>query len=207
MVEIIDKYFPDLTDLQRDRFAALGGLYADWNSRINVISRKDMENFYERHVLHSLSIAKVCTFDKGARILDIGTGGGFPGIPLAIMFPDVRFTLADSIGKKITVVRGVADALGLGNVEPLNARVESIPGKFDYAVTRAVAETSILMDWTWNKLTPGHKGTLKNGLLCLKGGELAEELGKAGRKADIFPISGFFSEEFFETKKIIHIPR
>lgn len=206
-MDIIEKYFPGLDPIQRERFAALAGLYADWNAKINVISRKDMEHFYLRHVLHSLSIAKVCTFDDGARIVDIGTGGGFPGIPLAIMFPEARFTLTDSIGKKITVVREVAAALGLDNVAALNARVESIPERFDYAVTRAVAETATLTGWIWNKLTPGRKGSLANGMLCLKGGELAEELSRAGKRYEIFDLGSLFDEEFFETKKIVWLPR
>lgn len=206
-MDVIEKYLPELDTLQRERFAALAGLYADWNAKINVISRKDMEHFYLRHVLHSLSIAKVCTFDNGARIVDIGTGGGFPGIPLAIMFPNARFTLTDSIGKKITVVREVAAALGLDNVVALNARVESIPGRFDYAVTRAVAETATLTGWVWDKLIPGRKGSLANGMLCLKGGELAEELSRAGKTYEIFDLGSFFDEEFFETKKIVWLPR
>lgn len=206
-MDIIEKYFPELDPLQRERFAALAGLYADWNAKINVISRKDMEYFYLRHVLHSLSIAKVCTFGDGARIVDIGTGGGFPGIPLAIMFPEARFTLTDSIGKKITVVREVAAALGLDNVAALNARVESIPERFDYAVTRAVAETATLTGWIWDKLLPGRKGSLANGMLCLKGGELAEELSRAGKRHEIFDLGSYFAEEFFETKKIVWLPR
>ncbi len=206
-MDIIEQYFPDITGRQREQFAALGALYADWNAKINVISRKDMEHFHTRHVLHSLAIAKACPFGKGARIMDIGTGGGFPGIPLAIMFPDAQFVLTDSIGKKILVVAEVAKTLGLTNVQPLNVRAESVPGKFDYAVTRAVAETSALVSWVWDKLTPGKKGGLANGMLCLKGGDLTEELAAAGKRHEIFDISGLFEDDFFETKKVIWLPR
>lgn len=206
-MEVIEKYFPDITARQKEQFGALGELYADWNAKINVISRKDMEHFYVRHVLHSLAIARVCPFADGARVIDIGTGGGFPGIPLAIMFPDTGFTLTDSIGKKILVVKEVAKALDLTNVEPVNARVESIPGKFDYAVTRAVAETSTLAGWVWSKLTAGQKGGLGNGLLCLKGGDLTEELARAGKKYEIFDIADFFEDDFFDTKKVVWLPR
>lgn len=166
-----------------------------------------MEHFYTRHVLHSLAIARICPFDNGAKVLDIGTGGGFPGIPLAIMFPNAEFTLTDSIGKKIMVVNEVAKALGLRNVTPLNARVESISGKFDYAVTRAVAETSTLIGWVWNKIAPGQKGSLANGILCLKGGDLTEELGRTGKKYEEFLIGKMFDDTFFETKKVIWLPR
>lgn len=206
-MDTIEKYFPDTTPQQREQLAELGGLYADWNNKINVISRKDMEHFYTRHVLHSLAIARICPFDNGAKVLDIGTGGGFPGIPLAIMFPNAEFTLTDSIGKKIMVVNEVAKALGLRNVIPLNARVESISGKFDYAVTRAVAETSTLIGWVWNKIAPGQKGSLANGILCLKGGDLTEELGRTGKKYEEFLIGKMFDDTFFETKKVIWLPR
>lgn len=206
-MEVIEKYFPDITARQKEQFGALGELYADWNAKINVISRKDMEHFYVRHVLHSLAIARVCPFADGARVIDIGTGGGFPGIPLAIMFPDTGFTLTDSIGKKIFVVKEVAKALDLTNVEPVNARVESIPGKFDYAVTRAVAETSTLAGWVWSKLTAGQKSGLGNGLLCLKGGDLTEELARVGKKYEIFDIADFFEDDFFDTKKVVWLPR
>lgn len=206
-MDIIEKYFPGLTPLQTERFAALGALYADWNSRINVISRKDMEHFYERHVLHSLAIAKVCTFEPGARIMDVGSGGGFPGIPLAILFPECSFTLVDSIGKKVNVMLGVAEALGLGNVTPLNTRAEQVPGRFDYIVSRAVTDMNTFTGWVWNKIEPGSKGTLPNGILYLKGGDLTEELSATGKKHIIYDISDFFGEEFFSTKKVVYVPR
>lgn len=166
-----------------------------------------MDHFYTRHVLHSLAIARVCPFRDGARVIDIGTGGGFPGIPLAIMFPGADFTLTDSIGKKIMVVSEVAKALGLRNVTLLNARVESVPGEFDYAVTRAVAETSTLIGWVWNKIATGQKGGMANGMLCLKGGDLTEELGRTGKKYEEFDIGKMFQDPFFETKKVIWLPR
>ena len=206
-MDIIDKYFPELDTQQRERFSRLSELYAEWNAKINVISRKDMDHFYERHVLHSLAIAKVSPFDAGASIIDIGTGGGFPGIPLAIMYPDAHFTLVDSIGKKITVVREVTTALGLNNVTTLNTRVENINDTFDYAVTRAVADTSTLIGWVWNKLTPGKKGVLANGMLCLKGGDLTDELSRSAKRNEVFDIHDIFTEAFFETKKVVWIPR
>lgn len=205
--EIIKKYFPDITLRQQERFEALAALYADWNAKINVISRKDMESLYERHVLHSLAIARVCRFAPGARIVDIGCGGGFPGVPLAIMFPEARFTAVDSIGKKITVVRGVSQALGLENIEAVNMRVEQLPARFDYAVSRAVAESAQLVKWVWNKLDRGECGSLPNGMLCLKGGDLAEELARTGRRWNVYDISSFFDEEFFTTKKVLYTAR
>ncbi len=192
---MIERYFPDLTAEQRERFAALGALYAEWNAHINVISRKDMEHFMERHVLHSLAIAKVRGFGAGSRVLDVGTGGGFPGIPLAIMFSEAQFTLVDSIGKKISVVRGVSEALGLKNIETVNGRAENIPGRFDCMVTRAVAPMSTLQGWVGNKCDE---------ILALKGGDLTDELAAAGGKYTLYNISAFFDGEFFETKKIVH---
>lgn len=206
-METIEKYFPGITGRQREQFAALGELYRHWNAKINVISRKDIDHFYVRHVLHSLAIARVCPFSDGARIIDIGTGGGFPGIPLAIMFPEAEFVLTDSIGKKILVANEAAKALGLENTRLLNARAESVPGKFDYAVTRAVAETTALVGWVWGKLTPGQKGGLANGMLCLKGGNLTEELARAGKKYEMFDIGNMFEDGFFETKKVVWLPR
>ncbi len=194
-METIERYFPTLTAEQRERFAALEALYAEWNARINVISRKDMDYFMERHVLHSLSIAKVRSFGAGSRVLDVGTGGGFPGIPLAIMFPEARFTLVDSIGKKIAVVRGVAEALALDNVEAVNGRAENVPGRFDCMVTRAVAPMENLLGWVGNKC---------NEILALKGGDLTDELAAAGGKYTLYNISNIFDGEFFETKKIVH---
>lgn len=201
--EIITKYFT-LTPEQQQRFDALGGLYAEWNAKINVISRKDIEELYVRHVLHSLAIAKVCEFEAGAKIVDIGCGGGFPTIPLAILFPEAEFTAVDSIGKKITVVREIAAALGLTNVTPVNARIEAVKGEFDYVVSRAVTDMKTLKGWALPKLRSGQRGSLPNGMLVLKGGDLAEELGNARLRCDIHPISSFFEEEFFDTKQVIY---
>lgn len=191
--------------LQRERFARMYDVYAFWNARINVVSRKDFDSLYLKHVLHSLAIAKVCRFDDGARVCDVGTGGGFPAIPLAVMFPGARFTAVDSIGKKITVVREVAAALGLDNVEAVNARVESLPMRWDYVVSRAVTDMAELIRWTWGHIERGCRGSLPNGIMVLKGGELAEELARAGRKFTVFDISQFFEEEFFETKRVVYL--
>lgn len=201
--EIISKYFT-LTEEQKERFDALGALYTEWNSKINVISRKDIDELYVRHILHSLAIAKVCTFEAGAKIVDIGCGGGFPTIPLAILFPEVEFTAVDSIGKKITVVREIATALGLKNVTPINARIEAVKGEFDYVVSRAVTDMKTLKGWALPKLRGGQKGSLPNGMLILKGGDLAEELGEARLRCDIHRISDMFEEEFFDTKSVIY---
>lgn len=206
-MEQILKYFPDLTDSQRQQLAALYGLYADWNAKINVISRKDFDQLYLRHVLHSLAIARVCTFDSGARILDVGCGGGFPSIPLAILFPEARFTAADSIRKKIAVVEGVAGSLGLQNLEARCVRVETLPERYDYVVSRAVTAMPEFVGWIWNRIEKGQKGSLPNGILCLKGGDLAEELALTGKRWYIYDIPRFFSEEFFETKKVVYTPK
>ena len=207
-MELIEKYFGEsLTPLQRERFAALRELYAEWNAKINVISRKDFDSLYLKHVLHSLAIAKLCSFEAGARICDVGTGGGFPAVPLAIMFPQAHFTAVDSIGKKITVVREVGAALGLENLTPVNGRVEALPGRFDYAVSRAVTDMSELMRWVWGKIERGQRGSLPNGIIVLKGGQLAEELAAAGKKFSVFEISQFFEEEFFDTKKIVYLAK
>lgn len=203
-MEIIDKYFPDLSVEQRQMFAQLYILYADWNSKINVVSRKDFDQLYLRHVLHSLSIAKLCTFKPGARILDVGCGGGFPSIPLAIMFPEAEITAVDSIGKKIMVVNGVSESIGLQNLTAINGRAEQLNGRFDYVVSRAVTDMSSFIGWIWNKIERGEKGSMPNGIMCLKGGELAEELALTGQKCNIYSISDYFDEEFFETKKIIY---
>lgn len=203
-METILKYFPDLTPEQRERFAALYGLYAEWNARINVVSRKDFEQLYLRHVLHSLAIAKVCTFGDGARILDVGCGGGFPSVPLAIMFPEARFTAADSIGKKITVVRGVCEGAGIANIDARNVRVEQIGEKFDYVVSRAVTEMPAFVKWIRGKVERGRRGTLDNGILYLKGGDLAAELAATRMKWREYAISEFFDEDFFETKKVVY---
>lgn len=207
-MKLIEKYFADeLTPLQKEQFTQLYPLYEEWNAKINVVSRKDFEQLYERHVLHSLAIARVCRFAAGARVLDVGCGGGFPGIPLAILFPQVRFTLADSIGKKITVVRGVSEALSLKNVTPLHGRVEKIDARFDYVVSRAVTRMKEFVGWVWNKIEPGEKGSLPAGILYLKGGDLQEELAETGKSYKLYDISDFFTEEFFETKKVVYLPR
>lgn len=206
-MELIDKYFPGLTDTQRRQFAALYGLYADWNAKINVISRKDFEQLYLRHVLHSLSVAKVCTFDNGARVLDVGCGGGFPSVPLAILFPGAQFTAADSIRKKIAVVEGVASALGLQNLCPRCVRVETLAERYDYVVSRAVTAMPEFVGWVWNRIERGQRGSLPNGILYLKGGDLAEELALTGKKWYVYDIPRFFEEEFFETKKVVYTPK
>lgn len=206
-MELILKYFPDLTGGQRRQFAALYDLYAAWNARINVVSRKDFEQLYLRHVLHSLAIAKVCTFDAGARILDVGCGGGFPSVPLAILFPEARFVAADSIRKKIAVVEGVVEGLGLTNVDPRCVRVETLTERFDYVVSRAVTAMPAFVQWIWNRIERGQCGSLPNGILYLKGGDLAEELALTRLRWDVYDIPAFFDEEFFETKKVVYTPK
>lgn len=203
---IIEKYFPHLTPEQQRQFDMLGSLYTEWNERINVISRRDIEQLYEHHVLHSLGIARYITFRPGTRILDVGTGGGFPGIPLAILFPECQFLLIDSIGKKIKVATAVATALGLSNVKLLqeNARLER--GKFDFVVSRAVMAAPELVQIVQKNVAREQRNALPNGLLCLKGGELAKELKPFHRKAQVWNLSEEFEEEFFETKKVVYIP-
>ena len=203
-MKTIEKYFPELSERQRAQFAALYDLYADWNAKINVISRKDFEQFYLRHVLHSLAIARVCRFDAGARVMDVGCGGGFPSVPLAIMFPEANFTAVDSIGKKITVVRAVAEAIGAANLRPLNMRAEQLGERFDYVVSRAVTDMSTFVGWTWSKIECGQRGTLPNGILYLKGGDLTDELSRTRLPWHEYPISDFFDEDFFETKKVVY---
>ncbi len=205
-MDLITKYFPKMTERQKEQFAALLPLYEDWNSKINVISRKDMDNFYEHHVLHSLAIAKVMQFKTMAEILDVGTGGGFPGIPLAIMFPDANFYLIDSIGKKIKVVSDVAQQLGLKNVRAEQIRAEQVEGDYDFIVSRAVTDLSQFTQWVRGKVSDSHYHTLRNGILYLKGGDLTEELAPFKKKVRTWDISDFFEEEFFDTKKVIYLP-
>ncbi len=204
-MELIKKYFPELSKKQQKQFAALQDLYNEWNAQINVISRKDEDNFYERHVLHSLGIAKVMQFKDGSRILDIGTGGGFPGIPLAILFPECDFVLVDSIGKKIKVVNEVAQALGLKNVTGIHERAEKINEQFDFVVSRAVTSMPAFLPWTKNKFLKKNKNEFPNGILYLKGGDLTEELSSIKQTIKEFPLTDYFSEEFFETKKVIYV--
>lgn len=204
MITLIEKYFPTLTDRQREQYRQLYDLYADWNAKINVVSRKDFDQLYLRHVLHSLAIAKVCQFEPGARVLDVGCGGGFPSVPLAIMFPEVKFVSADSIGKKITVVKGVCEGAGITNIDARNVRVEQIPEHFDYVVSRAVTEMPQFVKWIWSKIERGKRGTLPNGILYLKGGDLTEELAATRMSWTEYNISEFFEEEFFETKKVVY---
>ena len=206
-MKLIEKYFPEISGLQRERFAALYDLYADWNAKINVVSRKDFDQLYLRHVLHSLAIAKVCTFGDGARILDVGCGGGFPSVPLAILFPGAHFTAADSIRKKITVVEGVAASLGLENLTPRCVRVETLEERFDYVVSRAVTAMPEFLKLTWNRIERGQAGSLPNGVLYLKGGDLAEELALTGKRWYVYDIPRFFDEPFFETKKGVYTPK
>lgn len=207
-MDIILKYFDDFSKKQVSQLQQLDALYKEWNEKINVISRKDIDTLYERHVLHSLAIAVVCTFDQGARVVDIGTGGGFPGIPLAIFFPDVEFVLVDSIGKKIKVVEGVADAIGLKNVTAVHSRVEQVKGNFDFAVSRAVAPLGELWGWVNEKIKPGHKSEeLPAGLICLKGGDLREEIKASGlkAKAQAWDVHDIFPEPVFEEKYVIYV--
>lgn len=207
-MEPIEKYFGSgLTGRQREQFAALKDVYADWNAKINVVSRKDLDSLYLKHVLHSLAIAEICRFGPSARVCDVGSGGGFPAVPLAIMFPEADFTAVDSIRKKTEVIRGVAEAVGIGNLTVVNGRAEQLDGKFDYVVSRAVTEMKTLMEWMWGKIERGQKGTLPNGMIALKGGELAEELAAAGKKFTVFSISDLFDEGFFETKKVVYLPK
>ena len=204
-MKIIKKYFPELSELQVSQFERLEELYKDWNSKINVISRKDIDELYLRHVLHSLGIAKVQNFSAGSKILDVGTGGGFPGIPLAILFPETEFHLVDSIGKKIKVVKGIAEALELKNLKADHIRAEEVKGEFDFIVSRAVTTMPDFVKWVRKKVAKNQKNELRNGILYLKGGDLTEEL-SIFTSASLYDLSDFFEEEFFETKKVVHLP-
>lgn len=203
---IIYTYFPNLTESQQQQFASLGALYKDWNEKINVISRKDIDNLYVNHVLHSLGIAKVISFLPGAEILDVGTGGGFPGIPLAILFPHAEFHLVDSIGKKITVVKEVCQAIGLTNVKAEQIRAEQLRGKYDFVVSRAVTQMKEFHNWVQSKIKKESLHTLDNGILYLKGGNLDEELEELKNPYSIYDLHKHFEEEFFETKKVVYLP-
>jgi 16S rRNA (guanine527-N7)-methyltransferase len=204
MDEIL-KYFPNLTDIQKEQFQKLDFLYHDWNEKINVISRKDIDALYTKHILHSLGIAKIINFEPGTYVLDVGTGGGFPGIPLAILFPETRFYLIDIIAKKIKVVQAVAEGLELKNVKAEQMRAENVKGDFDFIVSRAVTNMPDFVSWVKTKIKKNNKHELKNGILYLKGGDLTEEL-KDFPKATEYNLADFFEDEFFETKKVVHLP-
>ena len=204
-MQLILKYFQDITEEQITQFSKLESLYKEWNSKINVISRKDIDELYLRHVLHSLGIAKVISFQPNSKILDVGTGGGFPGIPLAIMFPESQFHLVDSIAKKIKVVDEVVAGLGITNVQTSHCRVEDVKDQFDFIVSRAVTSMPTFVSWVKSKIAKPQHHDLKNGILYLKGGDLAEELHNY-RTATLYNLSDYFTEDFFETKKVVHLP-
>ena len=205
-VELLTKYFPDLSTEQVNKYSALGPLYKYWNERINVISRKDIDQIYLHHILHSLAIARFFKFPNGSRVLDVGTGGGFPGLPLAVFFPYVEFTLVDSIGKKIKVVKEICTEIECTNVNAIHTRAENLGFKFDYVVSRAVTSMPRFISWTRGLIEPGEHEGLKHGIIALKGGDLEEELRGLNPKPKIIPISGYFEEDFFATKKIIYLP-
>lgn len=203
---IIFHYFPQLTEKQKEQFTQLGSLYADWNEKINLISRKDVENLYINHILHSLAIAKIIDFKPGTSVLDVGTGGGFPGIPLAILFPETKFHLVDSIGKKITVVNAIVEALGLVNVKAEQIRAEQLKGKYDFVVSRAVTRMKEFYDWVNNKIRDKSLHPLDNGILYLKGGDLDEEMSELKKRYSLYDLTEYFKEDFFETKKVVYMP-
>ena len=204
-MDIILKYFPELSEIQKGQFKQLFPLYADWNSKINLISRKDFDHLYERHVLHSLSLAKIIQFKKGTTVMDAGTGGGFPGIPLAILFPDVKFHLVDSTGKKIKVVSEVTKVLELSNVIAERARVEEISGKYDFIISRAVTSLPAFTSWVYKLVSKHNQNNIPNGILYIKGGDIKDELEQLNHRTKIYPVKQYFEEPFFETKKVIHI--
>jgi len=204
-MKLIADNFPNLTDLQLKQFSELQTLYSDWNAKINVISRKDIDSLDVKHVLHSLGIAKVQPFLPSSKVLDVGTGGGFPGIPLAIMFPETEFVLVDSVGKKIKVVQAVADSLGLLNVKAIHGRAENVDGEFDFVLSRAVAKMDDFVIWVKKKIKKKSKHDIRNGILYLKGGDLTEEL-QHFPKATLYDLANYFEDPFFETKKVVHIP-
>lgn len=205
--DIIFKYFKNLTEKQVSQFEKLYDLYSFWNAQINVISRKDIDALYERHILHSMGIAKFCTFKPGEKVLDVGTGGGFPGIPLAIMFPETDFHLVDSIGKKIKVVTEVASGLGLKNVKASHLRAEQVTDKYNFVVSRAVTRLIDFYPWIKGKFAKENINAIPNGILYLKGGDLTEEIKESKLKAELHPLSNYFTEEFFETKFVVYIPQ
>ena len=204
-MDIINHYFPDLTENQITQFTKLKSLYQDWNLKINVVSRKDIDEIYMRHVLHSLGIAKVQEFLPGSEVMDVGTGGGFPGIPLAILFPETQFHLVDSIGKKIRVVNEVVEGLELTNVKTTNDRVENVPGQYDFIVSRAVAQMETFVRWVKGHIKKKSTHDRKNGILYLKGGDLSEELAPY-TTAEVISLTKFYQEDFFETKKVVYLP-
>ena len=204
-MSLIEQYFPDLTDAQKLLFTRLEPIYKEWNLKVNLVSRNDIENLYERHVLHSLAIGKFIRFKNETRIMDIGTGGGFPGIPLAILFPHARFTLVDSIAKKIKVVEDVIQQLGLQNCVAVCGRAENIDGEFDYVVSRATAPLSDLYRWCRDKISKTQKNAVPNGILCLKGGDLSEEIKPFKNRTEVVEISHYFKEPFFETKRLVFL--
>jgi 16S rRNA (guanine527-N7)-methyltransferase len=204
-MELILKYFPNISEQQKEQFKKLESLYQDWNLKINVVSRKDIDELYLRHVLHSLGIAKLISFKDGSKVLDVGTGGGFPGIPLAIMFPNCSFHLVDSIAKKLKVVNEVVDGLGLTNVNTTHDRVENINDNYDFIVSRAVAAMPTFVHWTKGKILKKNNHLLKNGIIYLKGGDLNDEL-KDYKTVTVYNLTDYFNEDFFETKKVVHLP-
>lgn len=206
MISIITNYFPNLTEKQLQQFRQLYELYKEWNTQINVISRKDIDSLYEKHVLHSLGVAKVISFKAGTSIMDVGCGGGFPGIPLAILFPECNFYLIDAIGKKIKVVNAVAEAIGLQNLKAEHKRAEDVKEKFEFVVSRAVTDASAFYRWVQKSINKKQFNTLPNGILFLKGGDLDEELQPFKKHAIVYNLNDYFSEEFFETKKVVYLP-